>query len=421
LINVLNAYIVAPGDFISCTDNVSALKPLAFSASHTDSAGTPCGLIAVDGRLYVGTPEELPAFVRYQDGRADIVARLTTEDITGSDFVISGTAIIVAGGFPIAEVTDKYVWKRENIKRIVIGLLEDGNTFVLFCTGSVRKLQSLLCAYGVVTALLITSGDVFFHNPRNGIDCGKRPVATLQARHYEEVPTPVVLIDPAHGGNDSGCVSEHTGLTEKELTLEMATEMTKYLRETYYGTFIQTRTEDTRVRIERNVSFAEDIQADFVYVLHVNACDGDSTGFESSHDVAISESTRTVLTDIHERIAQSLSLYDVPDNGMYPRSDKECETYPCPTFVAKVMHLDQRDEAYVLSNKGSLKHIAQIQAEALAGALGMTRRVCATSIVRRTDPKRYRVSVGEFQFKLGAEELCEKLRQKGFDAYIIRE
>jgi len=64
--------------------------------------------------------------------------------------------------------------------------------------------------------------------------------------------------------------------------------------------------------------------------------------------------------------------------------------------------------------------LAEIQAESLAKAMNLQKRVSNSQITKQED-KYFKVNVGKFKFKLGALELCEKLRQLGFNAYVIKE
>ena len=82
----------------------------------------------------------------------------------------------------------------------------------------------------------------------------------------------VVVIDPGHGGTgDRNLGAQYNGLSEKELTLQLAnvlkTELEKYEGITVY----QTRTTDVLMSLEDRAKFAQNVNADFVFSIHFNA------------------------------------------------------------------------------------------------------------------------------------------------------
>lgn len=418
---MINAYIVQPSNLVVRTDNTPTLNPLSFSASQLHrTTHMPIGITAVDGQVYVGSADELPVFVRYEDGRADILSKPNTESVAYSSFMVTGTALLVSEHTPRSTLGLKHLRARDHVKRVAIGLLDDGNVFVVFCTTTLEKLTGLLCAYGVATALLLASDDVYFNNPRNGIVCGEQPVITLQATYYEDFPTPVIVIDPAHGGNDPGNCSKT--LLEKDLTLAIAKEMQAYLKEHYYGTFILTREDDRLIPLSTKAQFISDIQADFMYICHINALDGVTRGFECVGYSDASESVKSLTRTLHERLAGLLESYDICDNGLYLKSLKFLDTFSCPAFIANTLYMDNAEDAHLLSRPEMLHTLGAAQGEALAQAMCLSKRVCTSKTTGAFDDKQFRVHVGHnFKFKLGALELCEQLRQLGFDAYVTRE
>lgn len=415
-----NAYIVSPNDLVVHTDNTPTLNPLAFSASQiVNTTGLPCGITSVNGKVFIGSTDELPVFVRYKDGSADILAKPDTEAVAYSSFMVSGVCILVSENTPCELHYVKHLRHRDNVKRIALGLMEDGRVIVVYCTSDVYKLAAKLCAYGVVNAILLSSDNVYFNNPRNGIIGEDQPVITLQATYYEELPSPVVVIDPAHGGEDPGNVSRSK--LEKTFTLILAKGMEAYLKENYLGTFVLTRNTDALVPPQAKIKFLEDIQADFIYTCHLNALNGVTRGFECESYSNITEGAKDVVHGIHERLANLLAPYGIKSNGLNLKSLAAYEAYPCPMFISKMLYMDNAEDDNILSKPDMVRAIWIAQAEALAQALGLSRRVSKPKVCE-VETKTFNVHVGEkFTFKLGAMELCEKLRQLGFDAYVTRE
>jgi N-acetylmuramoyl-L-alanine amidase len=88
------------------------------------------------------------------------------------------------------------------------------------------------------------------------------------ARQPETPPPPsaapfaLVVIDPGHGGQDSGTMK--TGMVEKELTLDVAHRVERLLQERGLATLL-TRADDTYISLQGRVATAND-QADCVFI-----------------------------------------------------------------------------------------------------------------------------------------------------------
>lgn len=89
-----------------------------------------------------------------------------------------------------------------------------------------------------------------------------RSVTRLDTRPPENVPFAVVIIDPGHGGKDSGTIK--TGLVEKDLALDVAHRLERLLRERGFVTLL-TRSDDSFVSLQDRASIANN-QPDSVFV-----------------------------------------------------------------------------------------------------------------------------------------------------------
>lgn len=79
----------------------------------------------------------------------------------------------------------------------------------------------------------------------------------------------VVVLDPGHGGSDSGAAAN--GLKEKDLTLKIATYCKQEL-EKYNGVKVyMTRSSDTYVSIDGRVNYAASVGADVFVSIHINS------------------------------------------------------------------------------------------------------------------------------------------------------
>jgi len=78
----------------------------------------------------------------------------------------------------------------------------------------------------------------------------------------------VIVIDPGHGGKDSGAVGN--GYMEKEIVLQVSLELSEQLREMGYTVYM-TRANDTFIELKDRTKFANDKLADLFLSVHANA------------------------------------------------------------------------------------------------------------------------------------------------------
>lgn len=89
-----------------------------------------------------------------------------------------------------------------------------------------------------------------------------RSLTRLEPRPSENAPFAVVIIDPGHGGKDSGTIK--TGLVEKDLALDVAHRLDRLLKERGFVTLL-TRADDSYVSLQDRATIANN-QPDSVFV-----------------------------------------------------------------------------------------------------------------------------------------------------------
>jgi N-acetylmuramoyl-L-alanine amidase len=109
-------------------------------------------------------------------------------------------------------------------------------------------------------------GEVFLH----GLDLEKNLEPLLCEPPLTFGPNRIIVIDPGHGGSNTGTHSVLDGHFEKEFTLDWAKRL-KPLLETNGWTVFLTRTNDTDVSLAERVAFAESHHADLFVSLHFNS------------------------------------------------------------------------------------------------------------------------------------------------------
>lgn len=84
-----------------------------------------------------------------------------------------------------------------------------------------------------------------------------------------------VVLDPGHGGKDPGCIGK-SGLTEKEITLDVARRLKKLLEENLNLQVVMTRNRDVFIPLDERTAIANREKADLFISIHVNAAENPS-------------------------------------------------------------------------------------------------------------------------------------------------
>ncbi|TYQ16655.1 UNVERIFIED_CONTAM: N-acetylmuramoyl-L-alanine amidase [Acetivibrio alkalicellulosi] len=134
----------------------------------------------------------------------------------------------------------------------------------------VRKDRILLVAIIFLLSIIIYSLNINFNS--SAIETTNTPVISK-----------TVIIDPGHGGEDPGAVSDYSGIKEKDVNLIIGTRVKEMLEEENFKVIL-TREEDTlqyeegtkgytnkrRQDLLRRKKIMDEVQADVVVSIHLN-------------------------------------------------------------------------------------------------------------------------------------------------------
>jgi N-acetylmuramoyl-L-alanine amidase len=81
---------------------------------------------------------------------------------------------------------------------------------------------------------------------------------------------PLVVLDPGHGGSNAGARGAQSGLWEKTLTLTIANDVARRLRERQIDVEL-TRADDRTLTLRQRVELADRLAADVFVSIHANA------------------------------------------------------------------------------------------------------------------------------------------------------
>ena len=168
----------------------------------------------------------------------------------------------------------------------------------------------------------------------------------------------VILIDPGHGGIDSGALSEN-GLQEKDVALDIALNMIAWnnsLLESKYDIYI-TRFKDTLISLDDRTRLAKHLKPDIFISLHCNHID-DAT--VSGIDLYINESS--ILSALYaESISDGLNRKLGFKTSKVKQANfqilRETKGY-CSSILLELGYLSNSDESDYLEDSQNRKALA---------------------------------------------------------------
>ena len=182
----------------------------------------------------------------------------------------------------------------------------------------------------------------------------------------QAMPFALVVIDPGHGGQDSGTIK--TGMVEKELTLDLAHRLQRQLQERGLTTLL-TRTDDSYVSLQDRTAIANDQQACVFVSIHFDeAGRAAATGIETfyaAHPIAFPERVASWLPFLQRTSSeppnvesQSLATF-IQDSLVAHTQAVNRGTRPQQFFViANVRHPAVLVEGGFLTNKEDVAKLA---------------------------------------------------------------
>ncbi len=169
-----------------------------------------------------------------------------------------------------------------------------------------------------------------------GTQAPNRPPATPKAAPPKKVPSaeirppaahaaltrrPKVVIDPGHGGTEDGAIG-HSGLKEKDLTLEIAKRLGGLLASHLGAEVVYTRTSDLTVPLEARAEIANQAGADLLISIHANSSDDPGARGVETYYVASSPSPVKVSFSGRESPAKTGVLKPVAEDQKLSESHK---------------------------------------------------------------------------------------------------
>lgn len=182
--------------------------------------------------------------------------------------------------------------------------------------------------------------------------------------------TKLVVIDPGHGGKDSGALGN--GLKEKDITLTIATEVARRLQEDYEGVrCLMTRSTDVYLTLNERTNKANTTNADLLLSIHVNA-GGGAGGFESfTNNGSSDKATASLQNVLHTEIMARLKPFNVIDRGQKKKDLHMCRESKMPAVLTECLFIDVAADAARLKRADVIEAFANGHVTGIAKYLGL--------------------------------------------------
>lgn len=226
--------------------------------------------------------------------------------------------------------------------------------------------------------------------------------------------------DAGHGGNDSGAVGPR-GSYESDFVLNICTRAGEYVRKQGHEV-IYTRTLDDFIGLDERAAIANSAGADYFISCHLNSCDTPEVNGIETYCCGTGGNGEKLSEAILEELLQVLGLRD---RGVKVANFAVLRETNMPATLVEASFISNADEEERLSDPGYRDKIAKAIAKGVIRATGNTwnepQQPTPQTPEQNTqapDGKLFKIQVGAYKNRAGAEELLQQIKAAGFDAFI---
>lgn len=172
----------------------------------------------------------------------------------------------------------------------------------------------------------------------------------------------VIVIDPGHGGNDTGALRGN--ILEKDLTLAIALKVRNELKEKGFTKVILTRSSDTTLQLADRVRIANDYNADIFVSIHINSSvKTEVHGIETHY---YSESGYNVAKTIHKELMSNIQAVD---RGLFKSKFYVINHTEAPAVLLELGFISNEQERNLLTSEKRQTDSAQAIADGIVNYL----------------------------------------------------
>ena len=171
-----------------------------------------------------------------------------------------------------------------------------------------------------------------------------------------KVKNKVIIIDPGHGGNDTGATRGN--VEEKDLTLSIATKVQEELNDMGFKNVIMTRSTDKTLSLSERVDIANNNNADIFVSIHINSSvKSEINGIETHY---YSDNGYNVAKMLHKELTENISA---TDRGLFKSKFYVINHTEAPAVLLELGFISNEQERSMLTSKrrqnASAKAIAE--------------------------------------------------------------
>ncbi|WP_096439967.1 N-acetylmuramoyl-L-alanine amidase [Alteribacter populi] len=219
----------------------------------------------------------------------------------------------------------------------------------------------------------------------------------------------MIVIDPGHGGTDSGAT--YQGFKEKDIALTIGILVRDYLKANYLTDVIMTRTTDTTVSLSERTRIANSNQADYFCSIHNNI--GGGTGFESYiYNGTVPEQTIQIRSKLHDHIMDGISKKTVVnDQGKKNANFHVLRETEMSASLLEGLFVDNDQDLQLLQNHHFITDVAKTIADGMANALSLT--------VKKQNDQIHKIIAGAFSNRENANKRVDFLQNNGILSFVF--
>lgn len=202
----------------------------------------------------------------------------------------------------------------------------------------------------------------------------------LRPRMIPRRTVKTIVIDPGHGGKDSGAVSGKT--YEKDINLQVALRLAKKLHARGFKVCM-TRNKDAEISLDNRVKFAKDMKADVYVSIHCNSASSNVAGTEiyistPAGDAPTGDnvvSPKACPANAYNKDNAYLAYYTLrgitqrtqaEDRGLRRRRFYVIRNVTCPSILVEMGYLSNAKELALLKQPIRQEQIAMALADGIS-------------------------------------------------------
>lgn len=189
----------------------------------------------------------------------------------------------------------------------------------------------------------------------------KKPSKTEEAK-ISKIKKKVIVLDPGHGGNDTGALRGST--LEKDLTLKIALKVKECLKEKGLKNIVMTRATDKTLTLDERVQIANDKDADIFVSIHINASvKSEINGIETHY---YTDNGYNVAKIIHKELINNI---DAMDRGLFKSKFYVINHTEAPAVLLELGFISNEQERSSLNSEKRQMNSAQAIADGIVNYL----------------------------------------------------